>query len=118
MVSHPDQRDRVERVIRGAVAAAVESMSMLSFSGGRGNGSHAGQVREGRLGSESVGVVAGGDQHLSRDLHADAGSFKQFRRGLLGEFGEPTVERLDLLIEVRVAARQGPECLLPRQPKM
>ena len=61
---------------------------------------------EGRLGPESVRVVASGDQHLCRDLDTDAGPFKQIGRSLLGEYGEPAVQFLDLLIEVRVTTRQ------------
>ena len=80
MAVHADQGDApqgvVGVVVGVAVAAPIEPVAVGPARGCRDGGSAA-QVREGSLGAEPLGVVAGGDQQLAGGVDPDPGQSDQ-----------------------------------------
>jgi hypothetical protein len=66
-------------------------------------------MREGSLGAEPLGVVAGGDQQLPRGVDADAGEGDQARGGRGDQFLELGVELVEFGLELLPAPGQGPQ---------
>ena len=60
--SHADDHDSVERRVRLAVAAVIESMTAVGLARSCGNRAGAAEHRKGGFGTDPVGVVTCGDQ--------------------------------------------------------
>ena len=73
VAAHPDQGDPPQGVVGVAVAAAIQPVA-VGPARGRRHGGGAAQVREGRLGAQPLGVVAGGDQQLPGGVDPDPGA--------------------------------------------
>src|SRR5262245_31178969 len=71
MPAEPHDHDAVERSVGLPVAATVETMSMR-HAARRGDRTRPTQLREGRLGSDPPGIVAGDDEQLRGRVGPDA----------------------------------------------
>src|SRR6266496_1561519 len=111
VVAHADEDDAVECGVGLAVAAPVEPVAVCLARGGVDRGGAA-EHREGGLGAEPFGVVAGGDQERAGGVGADAERLDEPRRGSSGELSQLSVEAGDLGFECLVAAGEVSECAL------
>jgi hypothetical protein len=107
---HGDQGDAPQGVVGLAVAAAVEAVAVGAARGRRDRGD-ATQLGEGRLATQPLGVVAGGDQQLAGGVDPDPGQRDQGGGGrgdqdleLVVELGELGLELLPAAGQVRRAA--------------
>src|SRR4051794_28668965 len=104
VVLHADHRDRVERIVGLAIAAAVEAMADCLAAGGL-DGRGAAECRQGALAPQSVRVVAGEREQLGGGLAPDAVLGEQPWSGECDEFVELGLERADLGVQRAVSTR-------------
>ena len=113
VVTQSDDYDAMERRIGLAVAAAVEAMAVGPARGSR-YGVHSAQGGEGGLGAETLGVAASGHEQGRRRVGPYSEAVRQVGSYCIGELFELTLQVLDLLAELMVAAGQGTKGVLGR----
>src|SRR4029450_6586659 len=108
VAAQPGQRDAVEGGVGLPVAASVEPVSVGS-TGGCLHWARAAQRGEGRLGGQSFGVVAGGDEQGGGAVRADAAALEQVRRVVGEDLTDPAGEVVDLAGQVLDAVGEHPQ---------
>lgn len=98
VVAHADDHDPVERPVRVAAAAPVESVAD-GLARRRRLRACSAELRERSFGVEPVGVVAGCDQQLGCGVRADAVQSEQGRVVLGNNRPQPGFDVVDLAFE-------------------
>jgi hypothetical protein len=95
---HAREHDAPQRMVGLSVPAAVETMPD-GFAGGCFDGRDAAQVRPGGFTTQTLWVVAGGDEQDRGGVDPDTIDRQQLRRGRADESGELGVETLGGQVE-------------------
>lgn len=103
--AHAHQGDSVDRVVRAAVSAAVEAVS-VGLAAGSGDWTDSGECGERGFPGDPLRVVADGDQQLCCGDDPDAFRGEQSRVDVLDEGTELICGLVDLLAEVLMAPCQ------------
>src|SRR5665213_4385373 len=98
MPAHANDDRSVQSRVRLAVSAPVEPVSTVGLPRAGRDRTGAAEFRQGGIGADAIGVVAGGDQHFCCDIGPDAKGGDQLWRCSLGELLELAGVDLDLLM--------------------
>ena len=105
MPSQTNDHDSVQGGVGLAIPAAVKSMSSTGLSRTGRDGANATELREGRFGAYSVGIVPCRDQYLSGGIETHTKPLEHVGSGCVRESLELSAVDFDLFVEAKPPPR-------------